>query len=164
MTGVLWARLRWSTCMRSRDHRNWASVHTGGNMHAHAHTLSLSHTHIYTQTHTHTHTHAHTHAHTDTQTCSHTNTQTHRHAHTHTHTHTIQIKLGWALFVTYTIIQSIMRSEMCSLHLTENSLFSSGVFSSLCHSLLLLLLSLKHSLWVSLVFPWKQPPSYSSPL
>ncbi len=28
---------------------------------------------------------------------------------------------GWALFVTYTIIQSIMRSEMCSLHLTHPS-------------------------------------------
>ncbi len=34
---------------------------------------------------------------------------------------TIQIKLRWALFVTYTIIQSIMRSEMCSLHLTHQS-------------------------------------------
>ncbi len=33
----------------------------------------------------------------------------------------IQIKLRWALFVTYTIIQSIMRSEMCSLHLTHPS-------------------------------------------
>ncbi len=32
-----------------------------------------------------------------------------------------QIKLGWALFVTYTIIQCIMRSEMCSLHLTHPS-------------------------------------------
>ncbi len=43
-------------------------------------------------------------------------------------TTTIQIKLGWALFVTYTIIQSIMRSEMCSLHLTHPSLhtWSSG--------------------------------------
>ncbi len=30
---------------------------------------------------------------------------------------TMQIKLRWALFVTYTIIQSIMSSEMCSLHL-----------------------------------------------
>ncbi len=30
-----------------------------------------------------------------------------------------QIKLRWALFATYTIIQSIMRSEMCSLHLTH---------------------------------------------
>ncbi len=30
-------------------------------------------------------------------------------------------KLRWALFVTYTIIQSIMRSEMCSLHLTHPS-------------------------------------------
>ncbi len=40
----------------------------------------------------------------------------------------IQIKLGWALFVTYTIIQSIMRSEMCSLHLTHPSVhtWSSG--------------------------------------
>ncbi len=34
---------------------------------------------------------------------------------------TTQIKLRWALFVTYTIIQSIMRSEMCSLHLTNPS-------------------------------------------
>ncbi len=33
----------------------------------------------------------------------------------------VQIKLRWALFVTYTIIQSIMRSEMCSLHLTHPS-------------------------------------------
>ncbi len=32
-----------------------------------------------------------------------------------------QINLRWALFVTYTIIQSIMRSEMCSLHLTHPS-------------------------------------------
>ncbi len=42
--------------------------------------------------------------------------------------YTIQIKLGWALFVTYTIIQSIMRSEMCSLHLTHPSVhtWSSG--------------------------------------
>ncbi len=31
------------------------------------------------------------------------------------------VKLRWALFVTYTIIQSIMRSEMCSLHLTHPS-------------------------------------------
>ncbi len=39
-----------------------------------------------------------------------------------------QIKLRWALFVTYTIIQSIMRSEMCSLHLTHPSVhtWSSG--------------------------------------
>ncbi len=39
-----------------------------------------------------------------------------------------QIKLGWALSVTYTIIQSIMRSEMCSLHLTHPSVhtWSSG--------------------------------------
>ncbi len=41
---------------------------------------------------------------------------------------TIQIKLGWALFVTYTIIQNIMRSEMCSLHLPHPSVhtWSSG--------------------------------------
>ncbi len=46
----------------------------------------------------------------------------------HTTNNTIQIKLGWALFVTYTIIQSIMRSEMCSLHLTHPSVhtWSSG--------------------------------------
>ncbi len=45
-----------------------------------------------------------------------------------TNTNTIQIKLRWALFVTYTIIQSIMRSEMCSLHLTHPSVhtWSSG--------------------------------------
>ncbi len=44
------------------------------------------------------------------------------------YTNTIQIKLEWALFVTYTIIQSIMRSEMCSLHLTHPSVhtWSSG--------------------------------------
>ncbi len=33
----------------------------------------------------------------------------------------IQIKLRWALFVTYTITQHIMRCEMCSLHLTHPS-------------------------------------------
>ncbi len=40
----------------------------------------------------------------------------------------LQFKLRWALFVTYTIIQSIMRSEMCSLHLTHPSVhtWSSG--------------------------------------
>ncbi len=32
-----------------------------------------------------------------------------------------ELNYGWALFVTYTIIQSIMRSEMCSLHLTHPS-------------------------------------------
>ncbi len=37
---------------------------------------------------------------------------------------TFQIKLRWALFVTYTIIRSIMRSEMCSLHLTHPSALS----------------------------------------
>ncbi len=31
----------------------------------------------------------------------------------------LKIKLRWALFVTYTIIQSITSSEMCSLHLTH---------------------------------------------
>ncbi len=31
------------------------------------------------------------------------------------------IKLRWALVVTYTIIQSITSSEMCSLHLTHPS-------------------------------------------
>ncbi len=36
----------------------------------------------------------------------------------------IQIKLRSALFVTYTTIQSIMRSEMCSLHLTLGSHFN----------------------------------------
>ncbi len=30
-------------------------------------------------------------------------------------------KLRWALFITYTIIQSITSSEMCSLHLTPSS-------------------------------------------
>ncbi len=43
----------------------------------------------------------------------------------------IQIKLRWALFVTYTIIQSIMRSEMCSLHLTHPSALG-AVGSRLC--------------------------------
>ncbi len=32
-----------------------------------------------------------------------------------------KIKLWWALFVTYTIIQSVTSSEMCSLHLTHPS-------------------------------------------
>ncbi len=44
---------------------------------------------------------------------------------------TIQIKLRWALFVTYTITQSIMRSEMCSLHLTHPSALG-AVGSRLC--------------------------------
>ncbi len=44
-----------------------------------------------------------------------------------------QIQLGWALFVTYTIIQSIMRREMCSLHLTHPSVHTPGaVGSRLC--------------------------------
>ncbi len=55
--------------------------------------------------------------------------------HTHTHTHTQitnkqQIKLRWALFVTYTIIQSIMRSEMCSLHLTHPRAHTPGAVGS----------------------------------
>ncbi len=41
----------------------------------------------------------------------------------------IQIKLRWALFVTYTTIQCIMSSEMCSLHLTHPS---GAVGSRLC--------------------------------
>ncbi len=41
-----------------------------------------------------------------------------------------QIKLRWALFVTYTIIQSIMRSEMCSLHLTHPSAHTPGAVGS----------------------------------
>ncbi len=46
-----------------------------------------------------------------------------------TNTQIQQIKLRWALFVTYTIIQSVMRSEMCSLHLTHPS---GAVGSRLC--------------------------------
>ncbi len=42
----------------------------------------------------------------------------------------IQIKLRWALFVTYTIIQSIMRREMCSLHLTHPSAHTPGAVGS----------------------------------
>ncbi len=38
----------------------------------------------------------------------------------------IKIKLRWALFVTYTIIQSITSSEMCSLHLTHQSAHTLG--------------------------------------
>ncbi len=41
-----------------------------------------------------------------------------------------QIKLRLALFVTYTIIQSIMRSEMCSLHLTHPSAHTPGAVGS----------------------------------
>ncbi len=36
----------------------------------------------------------------------------------------------WALFVTYTIIQNIMRSEMCSLHLTHPSAHTPGAVGS----------------------------------
>ncbi len=36
------------------------------------------------------------------------------------------IKLRWALFVIYTIIQSITSSEMCSLHLTQPSAHTLG--------------------------------------
>ncbi len=42
----------------------------------------------------------------------------------------IQINLRWALFVTYTIIQSIMRSEMCSLHLTHPRAHTLGAVGS----------------------------------
>ncbi len=38
----------------------------------------------------------------------------------------IIIKLRWALSVTYTIIQSITSSEMCSLHLTHTSAHTPG--------------------------------------
>ncbi len=45
------------------------------------------------------------------------------------------IKLKWALFVTYTIIQSITSSEMCSLHLTHPSAHTTGaVEETLRHS------------------------------
>ncbi len=40
------------------------------------------------------------------------------------------IKLSWALFVTYTIIQSITSSEMCSLHLTHSSAHTPGAVGS----------------------------------
>ncbi len=36
------------------------------------------------------------------------------------------IKLRWALFVTYTIIQSITSNDMCSLHLTHPSAHTPG--------------------------------------
>ncbi len=42
----------------------------------------------------------------------------------------IIIKLRWALFVTYTIIQSITSSEMCSLHLTHPSAHTPGAVDS----------------------------------
>ncbi len=42
----------------------------------------------------------------------------------------IIIKLRWALFVTYTIIQSITSSEMCSLHLTHPSTHTPGAVGS----------------------------------
>ncbi len=42
----------------------------------------------------------------------------------------IIIKLRWALFVTYTIIQSITSSEMCSLHLTHPSAHTLGAVVS----------------------------------
>ncbi len=41
-----------------------------------------------------------------------------------------KIKLRWALFVTYTIIQSITSSEMCSLHLTHPSAHTPGAVGS----------------------------------
>ncbi len=43
---------------------------------------------------------------------------------------TIHIKLRWALFVTYTSIQSIMRSEISSLHLTHPSAHMPGAVVS----------------------------------
>ncbi len=42
----------------------------------------------------------------------------------------IMIKLRWASFVTYTIIQSITSSEMCSLHLTHPSAHTLGAVGS----------------------------------
>ncbi len=41
-----------------------------------------------------------------------------------------KIKLRWALFVTYTIIQRITGSEMCSLHLTHPSAHTLGAVGS----------------------------------
>ncbi len=41
-----------------------------------------------------------------------------------------EIKLRWALFVTYTIIQSITSCEMCSLHLTHPSARTPGAVGS----------------------------------
>ncbi len=41
-----------------------------------------------------------------------------------------KIKLRWTLFVTYTIIQSIISSEMCSLHLTHPSAHTPGAVGS----------------------------------
>ncbi len=40
------------------------------------------------------------------------------------------IKLRWALFVTYMILQSITSSEMCSLHLTHPSVHTPGAVGS----------------------------------
>ncbi len=42
------------------------------------------------------------------------------------------IKLRWALFVTYTTIQSVTSSEMCSLHLTHPSAHTPGAVGSRC--------------------------------
>ncbi len=42
----------------------------------------------------------------------------------------IMIKLRWALFVTYTIIQSITSREICSLHLTHPSAHTLGAVGS----------------------------------
>ncbi len=68
-----------------------------------------------------------------------------RYSYTHTHTrqkhfiiqtwasyiyNTIQINLRLALFVTYTIIQSITSSEMCFLHLTHPSAHTTGAVGS----------------------------------
>ncbi len=45
-----------------------------------------------------------------------------------------KIKLRWALFVTYTIIQSITSSEMCSLHLTHPSAHTPGAVDTHTHT------------------------------
>ncbi len=42
----------------------------------------------------------------------------------------LKIKLRWAIFVTYTIIQSITSREMCSLHLTHPSAHTLGAVGS----------------------------------
>ncbi len=46
----------------------------------------------------------------------------------------IKIKLRWALFVTYTTIQSITSSEMCSLHLTHPSAHTPGAVDTHTHT------------------------------
>ncbi len=46
----------------------------------------------------------------------------------------IQVKLRWALFVTYTVIQSITSSETCSLHLTHPSEHTPGAVDTHTHT------------------------------